>query len=577
MSKRYGVGCLVSVSAFWLVFCGAGGAAPIHDLAEAGDVAGVRADLAAHPEDVTLLTQGGAAPLHLAAGVGSVEMVEALLAAGANLEATTPQGWTPLHWAAHMDAEPVTRLLLAKGADPLARTLDGQSVLRVGVKKGASKAVGALLMNSGVAYADPFLDIRSPEGAAAAQDGDLVRARALFESLASGDPQVPQYHFAAGLAAYSMGDLPAAEKAFEQVVRLNPGNGRAYAELGQVALGRREPEVAQRHFEKALSLTESPQVRAQIEGLMTQAISGQKRWTWSGRVDGGYLMDDNVNVGPDAPSVSISPITYGSLVLDTLEISEASQPTESPGWFGALLLSSAYDPGQPGYHVWGSDVLLYRNWLTDAPDFETGYAQLSTGPRHVGTVGILEVPVRVALIETGGDPLVTLAGIAPSYLRAAGERADWQWIVNGIVESRNYDTLNARDSVYMEGGGSIRRLIGEKQHTLSLGVSLFSDRADAAIYQQTGRSWNLAGEYRLPWRSYLYARLRRLATDYKAQEPLAPMKREDTQEQLTLGMLQRLGKRVEVDFNYQVTDNGSTFALYQYERHMTTISTSYSF
>lgn len=87
------------------------------ELIDAGDVDGLRALLAAHPQ---LAATRGPAPnrtlLHHAASDDRVEMVQALLAAGAPVDGGRPDDSTPLHFAAGFGLTAVCEALVEAGA-----------------------------------------------------------------------------------------------------------------------------------------------------------------------------------------------------------------------------------------------------------------------------------------------------------------------------------------------------------------------------------------------------------------------------------------------------------------------------
>jgi len=100
----------------------------LHDAAQAGDVARVRALLAIEPELARRTdAKHPLTPLHAAAMQGNVVLAEVLLAHGADINAIDPTtGRTPLHLAACHGHQQMTRYLLARGAN---RHLTDQSGL----------------------------------------------------------------------------------------------------------------------------------------------------------------------------------------------------------------------------------------------------------------------------------------------------------------------------------------------------------------------------------------------------------------------------------------------------------------
>ncbi len=126
------------------VGCAGATVTPLHKAAEGGDLAevnrlldsGAKVDARDPREDLT--------PLGWAAAVGNVEVANALIARGADVNATSKQGFTPLHNAAYFHRQEMTALLLSKGANVGARTHEGETPLhramaRYGPYRGSAK------------------------------------------------------------------------------------------------------------------------------------------------------------------------------------------------------------------------------------------------------------------------------------------------------------------------------------------------------------------------------------------------------------------------------------------------------
>ena len=92
------------------VFCG-----EIHDAAQRGDLAKVKALLKDNPELVFSKDTNGVTPLHFAAGFGHLDVVALLLANKADVNASN-QGTTPLHAAVLNQHKEVADLLVASNA-----------------------------------------------------------------------------------------------------------------------------------------------------------------------------------------------------------------------------------------------------------------------------------------------------------------------------------------------------------------------------------------------------------------------------------------------------------------------------
>jgi uncharacterized protein len=90
---------------------------PLAEAAARGDMAAVRALLAAGTRDVNAWDRDGTPALHWIVRVGDLETAKRLLAAGADVNAVNRFGLAPLHIAIEQGDEPMTRWLIDNGAD----------------------------------------------------------------------------------------------------------------------------------------------------------------------------------------------------------------------------------------------------------------------------------------------------------------------------------------------------------------------------------------------------------------------------------------------------------------------------
>ena len=108
--------------------------------------------------------------------------------------------------------------------------------------------------------------------------------------------------------------------------------------------------------------------------------------------------------------------------------------------------------------------------------------------------------------------------------------------------------------------------------SLSLGLTLSHDAADAGFYTYNSVAWTMNADQVIPWGFILYAKLASTRTSYDEQESLSPEQREDHTRQFGVGLSRALGTRFGFDINHVDTRNTSSFGLYQYDREVTTAS-----
>ena len=110
---------------------------PILQLVRAGDLAGLKAELAADPASANLDAPASMTPLGFALGLKNVEVVRVLLEGGADPNKPFSQARThPLQAAAAHSLDEAVDLLLARGADVNGKDVDGETALHEAARNG---------------------------------------------------------------------------------------------------------------------------------------------------------------------------------------------------------------------------------------------------------------------------------------------------------------------------------------------------------------------------------------------------------------------------------------------------------
>lgn len=408
--------------------------------------------------------------------------------------------------------------------------------------------------------------------------GDLTRAYRILGQLVMRAPGDERINFEYGMTCLELGDASRAEMAFQRVLQINPGNHRARLELARSMAASQRYAEARIELERVLEQNPPQRVRENIEAYLAQirASEGRQEKPYNLQVEVGTFYDSNVNVGPDSDIIVIRPVFFGFIMVDRFEVGEKSKPKDDYGAFISGRGNRIFDIGRPG--GWRADVgaFGYASLMNEENDFRMLYYQLHSGLRRRSGPHFFQAPLRFTHIMRGGESLLQSYGIASAYsylipqnAQRISLRADAQW--------RDYSNRRDRDGIYAFSGISFEQFFGKRRNVAGFGLTYYGDFPEEAIYEKRGTRLHFNGTVNLPWRSSLYTRMHYSQEDFREREVLAPLDRKDTQIQATIGARKRIGQRVILDLNHQVTDNNSTFDLYEYSRNITTLSTSYSF
>jgi outer membrane protein len=462
--------------------------------------------------------------------------------------------------------------LLEQGADTNARDAAGKTPLQLAIDAGNADVVASLLEKSQAGYTDTALSAGEPADAA-----QLLRCQDMLSTLVREKPDNERINFAFGLVCLSLQEYGKAQLAFERVLAANPGNDRARFELARALMANGQTGEARHELESVLSHKPPAAIETRVLAYLDDLRHRSKRWHASVRGDVGWLHDDNANVGPDAAVVPIAPVIFGGQEITSLAVSKESRPANAEGVFAAASVAGAYDAGDPGGWVLVTDAKYYESWLRGASDFDALYLQADGGVKHASRRSVSQATLEYSHSAIGDSTLVDTYGLRPAYLRVSELTKNLTWLTPALVEYRDYRDLNDWDGPFVSLGESLRYALNGGKQALSMGVLVFHDFTDADVYEHTGITWRLGAETDLMRWARAYAIYRYTDADYKERETLAPEKRSDTQQQVATGLSATIMPRWGLDVQYQFTQNDSTFALYEYRRNVTTLSTWVTF
>lgn len=553
-------------------------AGPIHDAVAAKDVRRVAALIKAEPRLVNSTTDGNVTPLHQAASIDEPRLISLLISKGAAVEARTDEGYTPLHSAAYSKSDRAVAALIAAGAKSDAKTKPGISVLHIAIRENAKSVVRLLVTKTHAAYVDEWIESGCVEADATATEKIQKRAYSLFSALLRDDPGNADINFAYGMICQAKGEYSRGRMAFERALLIDDSNDRARLELARSYLIANQSEAAKREFLKVLSRRPDPNVEKEIRRQIRKIDKGDSKWKLTARVEAGYMHDDNINIGPNSSIIDISPIVNGSEIVTTMTIDEISEPLSAIGTYGSVSAALTRGIGNKGLWSAAGDFALYHNFLGEYDDYETLFLQAAGSLQRTAARSYVQLPVKVAQISTGRAPLLNIYGITPWFLLVTGPVGESQIMTVGVLEVRDYAELDDRDGGYFSISETAKHFFGASRHNVSLGLTVFYNPAESDIYENSGKIWSLSAEVQVPaLRLQLHTQLRYRTTDYAGQEMLAPYKRSDVQNELTVGVKVFITKWCEFDAQYQYTVNRSTFGLYEYDRSITSVSTVFSF
>ena len=416
----------------------------------------------------------------------------------------------------------------------------GHRLRMVRVAGSAARAIAAGLLLSGSATvgatsADALA--RYSEASAAFQAQDFSKASALFQQALAAGLDGPAVHYNIGAAAYLGGDLPRAEHEFREVAQTPTMTALAHYNLGLVALQRGDEREARQWFERTVQ-QDTPDERLQVLASRRLAELPESRaWgAWSYYSRGGIGYDDNVALrsGSIDSSATGGKDAYGEAVFAG-SYSFGNWRIDTSG--SALEYQKLKDFSQTSLSLGLARGLRLDNWY-----FELG----AYGSRY--TLG-----GKVFERDVSGAAQVTRLFSGDRRLRAQvrSAKVDGQGAFTGLNGSRTEYGLFFDQSL-------------RSWNFVAFSRAEVNDTEDAIF---TDRWLELGAEARYAlsplWEFMASAAARRIRHATQSTDLPAWSDRRTT---LQLGATRALWKQAQLLVRYELENNGSPVAGYDYDR-----------
>lgn len=382
---------------------------------------------------------------------------------------------------------------------------------------------------------------------------------------------------ASGISLYEAGDFVRALAQFDAILEIDPAHARARLERARSLLRLQQYDAAKREFKYVLDRhNPPPKVRRNIETYLTMLAREDRRFFLDGSLTIGAFYDSNVNYGPDSRFIEVDPIDFGFASIDQFEVSPDSQPQSSAGAVVSAGVVGRYDFGNRSAWSGLTGVNYYRTFLDKHTDFENQFAGAQAGVRHDSTSGIVEIPLRYQNLQRGGEDIVDILGIAPTWAFTQGRSAMNQAYMQ--AEERDFVEADDEDSVYLEGGFNHVRRVGSSVSTyLALKGGLFNEEAETDPF--SNRGLRLGGGYRqmIATKTGLH-----LSGDYRyklydGEDAFTGIERDDHEFIGSVNVSQELTKDLTAAILYQYTRNISSVDLYDYDRSLPMLTVTATF
>lgn len=391
----------------------------------------------------------------------------------------------------------------------------------------------------------------------------VVALRAAFQE----HPDHVGINFYLGRATFELGDYETPVMAFERVLMLDPSLTRAKLELARSYFRLGVHDIARSYFQQVLDTGPPLPVKRRVEGFINKIKTQDRSHFFSGRLTLALHFDSNPRVSPETSEIQLGKISWDvgdeesdALSSITLGVDHRYSVPDSP-W------------------GWQSSATTYSAFYLDQVDLDVNFFSLASGPTiesdraFVALQGVYELLDKEHddYLRSAGIQLNALVGITPHVYLALGAKG-MQKDYRQSPQRESFDLVLGGGPIVSWGANRVTTRLNYETEEAWGGGSFAEDEQSFDRFQTS-----LRYDRRLSKALSCFASHRYQMVGYDERYATFDTDRRDQIHDLTLGLSRRLRDRYMVEVSHTFTRARSTIELYQYSRHVTSLSLSVTF
>jgi len=326
-------------------------------------------------------------------------------------------------------------------------------------------------------------------------------------------------------------------------------------------------DIARNYFQQVLDSGPPPPVRRRVEGFITKMDVEQRAHSFTGRLELGFHSDTNPRVNPETSAIQLGQFSWDvgeeerdGLTSVTLGVDHRYRAADSP-W------------------GWQNSATTYNAFYFDQVDLDVNFLSLASGPTleldraFIALQGVYELLDKEhdRYLRSAGLQLNALVGVTPHVFVALGAKA-MQKDYHQSPERESFDLVLGGGPIISWGPNRVTARLNFEAEEAWGGGSFAEDEQSFGRFQGSVRY-----DRRLSKALSCFASHRYQLVGYDRRYATFDTDRRDHVHDLSLGISQRLRERYMVELSHTYTRARSTIELYQYSRHVTSLSLSVSF
>ncbi|MAF83960.1 MAG: porin family protein [Gammaproteobacteria bacterium] len=396
-----------------------------------------------------------------------------------------------------------------------------------------------------------------------------------------------QQRFDAATQAIENDRLRSARSTLESLLAEHPNMQRVRLELARVDYLSYDYDEAERLAQQVLDDPNTPPgVQTTVLAFLAQIRADKqlmtKRHSMTPSFYIGTLYDTNVNFGPSRDIIDIGGIPF--------TVTPNSQETDDWAMVINPAIAHTYNPAKTfaagentGMFVWQSQANAYYRRYFSEDEFNFGVLTLRTGPAWI-------VPDHwQAGIGLQGDQ-IWLDDRSLAWFTSVNPNITWELnqdtalILDTFITQRHYSRNqdSGRDGWYKWATLSVDHFLNDNKVTINGGIGYSDFDADDNQFSYKGPEV-FAGVGAEVWQDgSVYARARYKIYDFKGNQPVFGVPRDDDEYRLTVGFQYNFSTGMMRDWSllgdWTYTDNQSDdVPIFEYDRHELNLGLSRSF